>query len=98
MLTKRLLIALFLVAQVLDGVMTYAGIKHFGLWAEANPLLSTWMMLVGPQPAIVGAKLLASGCGVVLYVCGMRNVLLALTLLYAGAAVVPWLAMFHVLQ
>jgi uncharacterized protein DUF5658 len=97
-LTKRLLIALFLIAQLLDGVMTYAGIQHFGLWAEGNPLLSTWMTLVGPQPAIVGAKLMASACGMVLYWYGMRNVLWALTLLYAGAAVGPWFAILHTLR
>lgn len=75
--------------------MTYAAIQQFGVVAEANPLLATWVALVGAPPAIVGAKLLASGCGVVLYHCGMRHVLFALTLLYAGAAVGPWLAVFH---
>lgn len=86
---------MFLIAQVCDGIFTYAGIHAYGLAAEGNLLLSTWMGLVGPGPAIVGAKLLAGGLGVLLYCLGVSRVLLALTLLYGMVAVGPWLFVLH---
>jgi Domain of unknown function (DUF5658) len=92
---SRIIIAAFLIAQVCDGVLTYAAIQLFGASAEGNPIITTWMTLVGPEPAIVGAKVLASVCGVILYVLGVHRILLALTFLYGAAAVVPWLAIFH---
>jgi hypothetical protein len=85
---------LFVIAQVADGVLTYAAVQHFGVAAEANPLLVSWMLLIGPAPALAGAKLLAGACGFVLYVCGVHRVLLALTILYSIVAVGPWLAIF----
>jgi hypothetical protein len=93
--TSRIIIATFLIAQVCDGLLTYAAIQMFGASAEGNPIITTWMALVGPEPAIVGAKVLASVCGVILYILGVHRVLLALTFLYGAAAVVPWLALFH---
>jgi hypothetical protein len=93
--TSRLIIVAFLIAQVCDGLLTYAAVQLFGAAAEGNPIITTWMALVGPEPAIVGAKVLASVCGVILYTLGVHRILLALTLLYGVAAVVPWLAIFH---
>ena len=95
MITPRLIVTLFLIAQVCDGVLTYAALRYFGTAAEGNPLLVTWITLLGPESAILGAKLLASGCGVVLYLVGTHRVLLGLTVLYGVAAVGPWLAIFH---
>jgi len=92
---SRIVIATFLLAQVCDGVLTYAAIQLFGASAEGNPIITTWMALVGPEPAIVGAKLLASVCGVILYGLGVHRILLVLTLFYGVAAVAPWLALFH---
>ena len=85
---------LFLIAQVADGLLTYAAVQRFGIVAEGNPILVDWMALVGPTPALLGAKLLASGCGLILYFCGIHRVLLALTVLYGVAAVGPWVAIF----
>lgn len=87
----RLVFAIFLVFQAADGLMTYGAVSIWGSMAEGNPLLQTWMALVGPGPALVGAKLLASACGTILYVLGGTKILTALTLLYLFAAVVPWL-------
>ena len=95
MISPQLTVALFLLAQVCDGLLTYAALQHFGTSAEGNPLLVVWIALVGPEPAIVGAKLLAAGCGLILYVVAFHRVLLGLTLLYAAAAIGPWLAIFH---
>ena len=94
-ISPQLIAALFLIAQVCDGVLTYAALHYFGMSAEGNPLLAVWIALVGPGSAIVGAKLLAVGCGTVLYLVALHRVLLALTLFYAAAAVGPWLAIFH---
>lgn len=93
-MSPRLVIVLFVLAQVCDGLLTYAAVQLFGVQAEGNPLLVTWMSLVGSEPALLGAKLLASGCGILLYLLGTHRVLLALTLLYGVAAVGPWVAIF----
>ena len=95
MITPRLIVVLFLIAQVCDGVLTYAALQLFGPQAEGNPLLLTWIALVGPESALLGAKVLASGCGILLYLVGTHRVLFGLTLLYGVAAVGPWLAIFH---
>lgn len=93
-MSAGLIAVLFVVAQVCDGVLTYIAVQRFGLVAEANPLLVTWMAFIGPAPALAGAKLLAASCGVILYVCGVHRILLALTILYSVAAVGPWIAFF----
>jgi len=90
-LTSRLLLSLFLVAQVFDGVFTYIVVRAFGPVAEANLLLETWIGLVGPEPAILGAKLLAGACGLFLYGLGLHRVLLGLTVYYGVVAIGPWL-------
>ena len=88
----RLVLLLFLVAQVCDGLFTYAAVSAFGAHAEGNVLLVTWIGLVGPAPALVGAKLLAAACGVLLYVQGVHRTLAVLTAIYAVGAVGPWMA------
>ena len=95
MVTPRLLVGMFLLAQLCDGVFTYVAVQRFGVLAEGNILLATWMAVVGPQPALIGAKLMASACGVLLYCAGRHVVLGCLTLLYAVLAVGPWLVAFH---
>ena len=82
---------LFLTAQACDGVFTYVAVSAFGLTAEGNALLATWMALVGPGPALVGAKVLAGACGVLLYLKGVHRTLMLLTLIYGVGAVGPWL-------
>ena len=95
MLSTRLILALFLVAQACDGVFTYTAVHAYGLAAEGNLLLGTWMALVGPTPALVGAKVLAASCGILLYMVGVHRGLAYLTVFYAVAAIGPWL---YVLQ
>lgn len=95
MVTPQLIVAVFLLAQAWDGVLTYAAVQLFGPSAEGNPLLATWIHLVGPETAILGAKLFASGCGVLLHYLGTHRVLLGLTVLYGAAAIGPWLVVFH---
>ena len=87
----RLVFAVFLVFQAADGMITYGAVSIYGGAAEGNPLLQTWIHLAGAGPALSGAKLLASGCGAVLYGLGFSRVLAALTALYFFAVILPWL-------
>jgi hypothetical protein len=90
----RLWLAIFILLQLADGVLTYAAVERFGTSAEGNPILATWIMITGAAPALIGAKLVACACGAVLYAAGVHRVLLALSALYLFAAVVPWLQIF----
>jgi hypothetical protein len=94
----RLWLAIFVVLQMVDGVLTYAAVDRFGAVAEGNPIIATWIMLTGALPALLGAKLLACACGGVLYAAGVHRVLAGLTALYLFAAVVPWLRIFSQLS
>lgn len=89
--TTRVILPIFLAAQAFDGLFTYVAVQSYGLIAEGNVLLATWIGLVGPGPAILGAKILAASCGVLLYCLGVHRALLGLTVLYGAFAIVPWL-------
>lgn len=89
------MLACFLVAQAYDGLFTYVAVHSFGIAIEGNILLATWMQVIGPGPAILGAKLLAATCGVLLYCLGVARVLLGLTVFYLAFAIVPWLVVLH---
>ncbi len=43
----RLWLAIFIVLQLADGLLTYAAVERFGTAAEGNPILATWIMLTG---------------------------------------------------
>ena len=88
---SRLTLLLFLTFQIADGAITYGATSIFGAGAEGNPILSTWMYIAGIGPTLVVAKLLACGCGLLLYYRRGHVVLALLTVSYAFGAVVPWL-------
>lgn len=44
------------VLQLLDGVLTYAGVTSLGLEAEGNPLLRYFMAQAGPAEALIYVK------------------------------------------
>jgi len=90
----RLWLAIFIVLQLADGVLTYAAVEQFGAAAEGNPILASWILLTSPESALIGAKLLACACGGVLYAAGVHRVLAGLSALYFFAAVMPWLQIF----
>jgi hypothetical protein len=94
-LSPRLILLLFLVAQVSDGLLTYAAVAVLGVVGEGNLLLATAMHLAGAGPALVGAKTLAAGCGCILYARGFYGILGVLTGLYMLLAITPWLVIFH---
>ena len=91
----RLTLALFLVAQVFDGIFTYVAIGIHGPEVEGNALLAAWIVLVGPAAALIAAKTAASLCGVLLYVRGIHRGLLIMTILYAVAAIGPWMLFYQ---
>ena len=81
---------LFLVIQMLDGVLTYWGVTRFGIELEMNALLSSWMHAVGPGLTLVVAKAVACACGFILYRARYLRPLAAVAGLCLGIAVVPW--------
>jgi hypothetical protein len=94
---SRLVLLLFLAAQFWDGVFTWVAVDSEGVRAEGNVILATWMVLAGPTPTLLAAKLVAAAGGVLLYAYGVHGVLAGLTLLYAVGAIGPWLAHYSVL-
>lgn len=94
MVLSRITLLLFLAAQGFDGLFTYAAVSAYGLHAEGNVLIATWMALVGPATALFGAKVVAGGCGIFLYLRGMHRTLSLLTLVYGVAAIGPWIMVF----
>ncbi len=89
------LTVVLVVLQILDGILTYAGMSTFGLRAEGNPLLRSLMSIVGIIPAIAITK--ASCIAVIMALCAQAHRIswlpVALTFIagiYAAAAIVPW--------
>ncbi len=91
----RLVLLVFVVVQIADGLLTYGAVSIFGVGAEGNPLIEAWIHIAGAGPALFGAKLIACFCGGVLYVLNIRRTLAVLTCFYLVAAVGPWL---HILS
>ena len=85
--------AIFILTQVLDGALTYWGVNKFGMAVESNTWLASLMEAMGPAPALLAAKALAVGCGVILFSTTSFRVLAVATGWCLGFAVVPWLAL-----
>jgi len=78
-------------AQVLDGLLTYAGVRLLGVEAEGNVLLATSIQAIGAPRALLSAKLLACVCGYILYRTAWHRPLAITAGLYVGVAIVPWI-------
>jgi hypothetical protein len=94
MVVSRVILLLFLTAQGFDGLFTYTAVHAYGLHAEGNILIATWMALVGPAAALFGAKVVACACGMLLYARGMHRTLSLLTIIYIVGAIAPWMMVF----
>jgi arginine exporter protein ArgO len=81
----------FLIAQASDGVLTYVGVRTYGLHIEGNPLLGWLMAWVGQGVALAVAKTAAGAFGIVLHLTSVHRVVALLTVFYFAAAVVPWI-------
>jgi hypothetical protein len=93
--TPRLILIVFLLTQIFDGILTYTAVAWLGVVGEGNMLLATAMHVAGAGPVLLGAKSLAAMCGLLLYARGLHAVLGLLTGLYLLAAITPWLMVFH---
>ena len=81
----------FLLAQCLDGVFTYVGVKTYGIGIEANPLISVMMSYVGHGAALMGAKAVAGLLGIGLHLGQVHSAVALLALFYLAVAVFPWM-------
>jgi hypothetical protein len=88
-------VVLFLLAQAMDGVLTYVGVTMLGAHMEANPLLAWLMGSMGSGPALAGAKLVAGGFGIVLHLASVHRVVASLAAFYIVAAVFPWMLLLY---
>ena len=86
-----IVLIIFTVAQVADGLLTYWGVTTLGIHVEGNGLLAAGMHAIGPFGALVSAKLLACICGYVLYQTASHKPLAVMAGLYIGVAIAPWL-------
>jgi uncharacterized protein DUF5658 len=84
----------FLLVQVLDGMFTYLGVSIWGPSIEANPLISSAVVVTGPAAALTGAKLVAIGFGIALHLRRVHNLVALLTAIYIALAILPWTALF----
>jgi uncharacterized membrane protein len=82
----------FLLAQALDGVLTYIGVSTYGPQIEGNPVIAWLMASVGDGPGLATAKLGAVFLGVALHLSAVHRAVAALAAFYITAAVVPWVA------
>lgn len=86
-------VVVFLVAQALDGVLTYLGVTSSGRVPEGNPLVAGLVAMVGLGPGLFSAKIWACGLGAVLHLTGTHRLIALLTAIYFVAAIIPWTAL-----
>jgi len=85
-------LTIFVILQVADGLITFGAVRVFGPAAEGNPVLQTWIQLLGPGVTLLGAKTVACAGAALLYHARREWTLIALTTLLGSVAVAPWLA------
>jgi hypothetical protein len=89
-------LVLFLVAQALDGVLTYVGVATYGPAMEGNPLIAWLMAAMGEGPGLAAAKITAGGFGIALHLSAVHKAVAALAAFYIAVAIVPWVAILFV--
>lgn len=87
----------FLLVQILDGYLTYRGIRDFGLGVEieGNPLVALAIGALGVRVALVLVKAIAGLLGVLLHTHRYHGVLAVLTAIYVVAAIGPWIVLLY---
>lgn len=83
-------LVVFLLAQVLDGTLTYIGVTLYGPEMEANPIISWLMARIGDGPGLATAKITASFFGIVLHLSAVHKAVALLAAFYVAVAIVPW--------
>ena len=89
-----LVLTIFVIAQILDALLTYGGVSRLGIEVEMNLLLANGMREIGPGPTLTAAKLVACLCGFFLYSTARHRTLAVAAGLSIGVAVVPWCVVF----
>lgn len=82
----------FLVAQLLDGILTYVGVTTYGTAMEGNPLIGWLIGHFGEGPALAIAKTAAGGFGIALHLSAVHKAVALLAGFYLAVAVLPWIA------
>jgi hypothetical protein len=93
--SSRFVLTIFVVLQIADGLITFGAVRVYGPSAEANPVLQTWIQLVGPGVTLLLFKTMACAGAALLYVVGRDRTLIALTALLVSLGVGPWLALLR---
>jgi hypothetical protein len=88
-------VLVFLLAQGLDGVLTYVGVSVYGLHMEGNPLIGWLMMTMGEGPALATAKLTAGMFGIALHLSAVHKAVALLAAFYVVVAIVPWMTLLY---
>lgn len=86
------MVVAFLLAQAFDGVLTYVGVRQYGLAIEGNPLLGWLMAALGSGVALAAAKTAAVGFGIALHLSAVHRLVAVLAAFYLAVAVLPWVA------
>jgi hypothetical protein len=94
----RTTLLVFIVFQVADALITFGAVQIFGTAAEGNPILGSWMALVGPAATLATAKTIACGGALVLYSAGRFRTLALLTAGMLVFAIGPWLNVLSALR
>ena len=82
--------ALFAAVQLADATLTAIGVSRFGVSAEANPLVASFISLCGPIAGLCAAKAVALAAGALLHAAARYLALVLLTVVFVFAALVPW--------
>jgi uncharacterized membrane protein len=85
-------LVMFLLAQALDGVLTYVGVSTYGLRMEGNPFVGWLMSSMGEAAGLATAKVAAGFFGIALHLSAVHKTVALLAVFYVAVAVVPWLA------
>lgn len=91
----RAALVAFFVMQLFDGMLTYKGILAFGPAVEANPIVATYVAVLGTGAAMIAVKCFASACAVLLYFHARHREVAVLALLYGMLAVGPWVLLLQ---
>ena len=93
---KALLLGMALIiCQLLDGILTYSGLRILGVEMEGNGVLRKMIHAYGMIPALCFAKMAALFSVVVVTIAAhrrkwIRPIIFALSAIYAMLALVPW--------
>jgi len=88
-------LVMFLLAQALDGVLTYIGVSTFGLRMEGNPFVGWLMSSMGEAAGLATAKVAAGFFGIALHLSAVHKTVALLAAFYAAVAVAPWVAILY---